>query len=263
MKRFDLAIFEADELVYKFTAAATTHIEVEPLGLATYTTPVRAVVRDIERYVREVTNRLNASQAALAFSCPASEGFRRRIFPKYKSNRASLKPAGYPHVRAYLEQIFPSSELPWLEADDVLGMREGRVIAVSEDKDLLTTPGFLYRREEVLNVTEEQADYEFLLQTLTGDSTDGYPGCPKVGEVAARKLLDKADDLAGRWVEVVRAYEKQGLTAGDAVVQARCARILRAGEYNAERQTPILWTPPALEAPDPASPAEKPLPAAH
>jgi len=45
------------------------------------------------------------------------------------------------------------------------------------------------------------------------------------------------------WEAVVAQYEKQNLSAQDALLQARLARICRASDYNFERQRPILWHP--------------------
>jgi len=43
------------------------------------------------------------------------------------------------------------------------------------------------------------------------------------------------------WPVVVAAFEKQGLTEDDALVQARLARILRPNDYDGESIT--LWQP--------------------
>jgi DNA polymerase-1 len=43
---------------------------------------------------------------------------------------------------------------------------------------------------------------------------------------------------------VVPAYEAKGLTADDALVQARVSKILQHTDYNFTRKEPILWTPP-------------------
>lgn len=47
------------------------------------------------------------------------------------------------------------------------------------------------------------------------------------------------------WERIVRTYEAKGLTEEDALVQARCAFILRHGHYEDDRV--IHWTPPAPE----------------
>ena len=94
-----------------------------------------------------------------------------------------------------------------------------------------------------------------MVQTLTGDQTDGYKGCPAVGSVTAAKILQKAIDEGTPWANeedlmrlywkhVVMAYIKAGLNEEVAIQQARLARILRHGEY--ENGKVQLWNPPAL-----------------
>jgi DNA polymerase-1 len=72
-----------------------------------------------------------------------------------------------------------------------------------------------------------------MYQTLVGDTSDGYPGCPGIGPVKAEKVLG----MPPNWQDVVGAYRAAKLTEADALVQARVARILRYGE------TPGTWTP--------------------
>jgi len=78
-----------------------------------------------------------------------------------------------------------------------------------------------------------------LLQALTGDSVDGYPGCPGIGPKRAERLLNKETS----WETVVAAYAKEGLDEEYALAQARVARILRWDEYNIKKEEVILWTP--------------------
>lgn len=185
-------------------------------------------------------------------------------------------------------------EFDGLEADDVLGIAsthptffKGEKIIVSNDKDMYTIPGLFLNylkamealkaddapgtlADHVEEVTEERADYEHMLQTLMGDSADGYPGIPGIGPVKAREYLDssttfkrvereitrgkrkgeievtyepgeKTDDI---WKVVVSAYEANGLTEGDALTTARLARILRAEDWGGkEKRIRKLWVP--------------------
>ena len=91
-------------------------------------------------------------------------------------------------LKQWISESYDTIIWPRLEADDVLGIlgsvkakKGSRVVIDSEDKDLLTVPSSLLRRGVVTKVTKEQADYTHLFQTLTGDTTDGYKGCPGVG----------------------------------------------------------------------------------
>lgn len=178
------------------------------------------------------------------------ENWRKTLFPSYKANRKSKrKPLVYPVLREYLKEVYTCAIEEKLEADDVLGLlatgfdpKVKDTIIISEDKDLKTIPGKLYnpnREEEgIQEISEEEADYNHLTQALTGDSTDGYSGCPSVGPKTAQKILQEKT-----WEEVVEAYRKQGLDEECALTQARLARILRNGEYNRTTKEVKLWKP--------------------
>ena len=127
---------------------------------------------------------------------------------------------------------------------------DGERIIVSIDKDLRGIPGKLVRNLDdeplvVEEITEAQADYFHMFQTLTGDATDGYGGCPGIGPVKAEKALEPVkDDLAAMWQTVVALYQKAGLSEGVALTTARVARICRNTDYNFKEKTVRLWQPP-------------------
>jgi DNA polymerase-1 len=179
--------------------------------------------------------------------------YRAGIFPAYKANRKKeSKVAGWPALVASVEQLAQASgweiaRLANVEADDVLGILAGPDdVIVSIDKDLLTVPGNHYRGGTPVIQSLHAANLAFFSQALIGDRSDHYPGCPGVGEKGAEKLLADLKTEAAMWATVVGAYQKAGLTAHSALVQARCARILRPGEYDHDRQQPILWQPPVI-----------------
>ena len=66
-----------------------------------------------------------------------------------------------------------------------------------------------------------------MLQALTGDRTDNYPGV-EVGPVRAQNLLNENPSPAMAWQAIVKAFgdERQAIT------MMRLARILRADDYN-------------------------------
>jgi DNA polymerase-1 len=164
------------------------------------------------------------------------ENFRKQLFPEYKGNREDVrKPIIFNQLVDWLDDAYSCIYYGQLEADDTLGILHTQdpnsdTIIVSEDKDMLTVPGKLYRGGELITVTPEMARYHHMCQTLTGDATDGYPGCPGVGPKTAEKLLQGAPE--GFWGVVVQAYQKPGLTEDDALLNARMAYILQAENWN-------------------------------
>ena len=176
------------------------------------------------------------------------DNFRKGIYPRYKSNRKSTrKPCGFDAMIDWVESEYPHLRKPSLEADDVLGIiatkpdNFGKVIVVSDDKDLKTIPCKLYRpmSDELMEIRPIQADAYFYTQTLTGDPTDGYSGCKGVGAKTAAKILGNRP----AWSSVEQAFIKAGMTRDDAIQQARLARILRWEDWDETKGEPKLWLP--------------------
>tara|TARA_A200000159_G_scaffold66912_2_gene61918 strand:- start:2021 stop:2746 length:726 start_codon:yes stop_codon:yes gene_type:complete len=172
-----------------------------------------------------------------------TKNFRKDVDPTYKANRVDKrKPMLLHHARAYLVNKWNGRIDEGIEADDtlgILGSSDDSYMIWSIDKDLMTIPAHHWKDGEVVTVSQEEADYWFYYQTLVGDSTDNYKGCPSIGDKKARAMLDK--DCS--WQTVVTAFEKAGLSETVAVEQARLARILRNGEYNFKTKEVSLWEP--------------------
>ncbi len=207
------------------------------------------------------------------------DNFRKDLLPSYKGNRNPReKPFCLTALRAHILAEHKTYQRPGLEADDVLGIlatsarifpKDTRRVIVSVDKDMLSIPGEYYNSKlDILYATApEEAAYRHCFQTLTGDPTDGYHGCPKVGPRKAERILDGLTGYAELWPAVVAAFENAGLTEADALVQARMARILHASDYDFQAKKVRLWEPPNLTqkaAPRPATtakPGKRPTPA--
>lgn len=210
-----------------------------------------------------------ADNVVFALSDPDAN-FRLGFWPTYKGNRKDTrKPILHSRMREVVQEKYKTYLKPTLEADDTIGILAtsqrlipGEKVIISDDKDFNTIacPRAKFRKDKKTGQLETHdpslldADHWFMKQTLSGDMTDYYPGCPKIGPVKADKLI--ADSLVyagcdGRWIEnfwptVVKTYEEKGLDEAYALTQARCARILRVFDFNFETQEPILWTPTSL-----------------
>lgn len=193
-------------------------------------------------------------EKTLRFAFTGSENFRRTLYPDYKKKRGGRKPLCFSALKQRIHENFDCHTEQTLEADDLMGIWatsgdfENPVI-VSQDKDMLTIPTTLWREGSLVVSGRGDADYYWMKQTLTGDTSDGYPGCPGYGPVSAEKLLDNFTALDGgflldeAWKAVVQQYVKKGLTEDDALVQAQLARILRSGDWDVEKREVNLWTP--------------------
>lgn len=183
----------------------------------------------------------------VTFCFSAHMNFRHHILPTYKANRVGKrKPVGYKALVSWVKEEYDSVTRATLEADDCMGILattptyRDNCIIISGDKDLLCIPGYHWDfiRKEYSYSSDEDAMRHFYMQTLMGDSTDGYSGCPKVGKVTAKRILDK--DCS--WDAVKEAYEKAGLSEDVALTQARVAKILTIDDIDKEGNV-ILWKP--------------------
>lgn len=254
-------IIDGDIVAYKAASAVEVPInwgDVEDVGVDMWTLhafpedAIAKITSELERYVET----LGADQMIVALT--DKDNFRKSISEDYKSNRKNTrKPMVLPAMREFLTENYNCFIRPGLEADDVIGILmtnknlfPGEKISVSVDKDFKTIPGKHYNMnsKEIYEVDEAEANYWHLHQTLTGDKTDGYSGCPGVGPVSADKILDPylqaEKSYPEIWEDVLTAFDKKGLDKYFAIMQARLARILRSEDYNFKTKKPILWEPP-------------------
>jgi len=170
-----------------------------------------------------------------------THNYRKEVAPYYKENRTKVrKPMLLKFAKDYLFEKYNGKIEDVLEADDLLGIlgsSSDEYVIWSEDKDLRTIPAMHLIDGKVVEIAEEEADYNFLYQTLVGDTTDNYKGCPSIGDKKARKILDNECT----WDAVKSAFAKQNLSEFVALENARLARILRDGEYNFETKEVKLW----------------------
>lgn len=239
------ALIDADIVVYQSCAFVERPIQWEG-DWWTLHSDGREAKELIDVTVAEIVEATSATKVTLCFS--SSNNWRMGVLPDYKANRASTrKPLCYRDAVDYCVSKYTTLALPRLEADDVIGITATRpkvkdsYIIVSEDKDFQSIPGTLYnpKTNVFMKVTKEAADRFHLYQTLVGDSTDNYKGCPGIGPVKAEKILDGGCN----WDSVLKTYLGAGLTEQDALTQARVARILRHGEYDRAKARVHLWKP--------------------
>lgn len=237
---------DADIMLYQ--AASSAEHEIDWGGdLHTLHTNLKEAKDIFMAQLEQVVSDTGVKKAVFCLS-DHHHNFRKDVFPDYKSGRKKTrKPTGYLKLVQWLEDNHTSVRKPSIEADDICGILAtktdniGKCIIVSNDKDLMTIPGQLYRpmNKEMLSISEEDADRYFLTQVLTGDATDSYKGVPGVGPKKAETILGQRPS----WGAVEQAYIKAGMTRDDAIQQARLARILRWSDWDEEKGEVILWTP--------------------
>jgi len=240
-------LIDADVLAFEASVIAEESIEWKEEMWTVHADMALAKARIVNR-VEEFKNKLQADDIVMALTDRAN--YRRILNPDYKSNRSKSRlPIILKQVKKWIIEEMDGQLWPNLEADDVISIlatdkkMDEETIIVSIDKDFKSVPGIYYdfNKDETHHVSQEDADRYHLIQTLTGDATDGYSGVPKVGAVTAKRLLEKE---GYDWDVVKKCYEDVGMTENDALMNAWMARLLQADNYCFRTNTiKKLWTP--------------------
>lgn len=255
-----IALIDADILAYQAAATSEKAIKWDD-DIWTLHSFESEAQQHFANMVTTITEKSGCDTHVLCWT--HSDNWRKDVLPSYKSNRvATRKPLVLSEIRKWGQENYESRIIPSLEGDDILGLMatdptmKNKVIICTIDKDLKTIPGnhYNFAKDELFTVSLHEADLYHMSQTLTGDATDGYKGCPGIGAVTAKKILDAAIEEGSLWADqkqlnglfweaVVKTYAKAGLGEEEALVQARVARILRFGEYAFKQQKVKLWNP--------------------
>jgi len=154
----------------------------------------------------------------VAVCCDIGPSFRRQLDPRYKAHRKA-KEAPLFHQMERARQILRSDGLPvWavdgFEADDLIATAavravmddpETHVVIVTLDKDLLQLVGDRIVVKSAKDGSVLDAQLKFGVKpaqvrdylTLVGDAADNIPGCAKVGEKTAARLLKEFGSIEG------------------------------------------------------------------
>ena len=238
--------FDADITLFRAATAAETEVDWGD-DIWTLYTDLNDAKQAFENQINHVMKTLGVEDYVCCLS-DHSRNFRKEVDPTYKSNRkGTRKPVGYVALCSWVEENFRTFRKSGLEADDCLGIlatkpeNVGKCIMVSDDKDLKTVNGLLYRPTsgEKMEISLQEADYNFFTQVLTGDPTDGYKGVHGIGPKKAQAILGSRPT----WENVKQAFLKANMTEEQAIQQARLARILRWSDWNDKKKEIRLWTP--------------------
>jgi DNA polymerase-1 len=205
-----LFLLDAYALIYRSYYALIRTPRVNSKGFNT--SAIMGFVNTLE----EVLKKENPTHIGVAFD-PPGPTFRHKAFEEYKAQREETPeviresvPIIKDIIRAY---NIPILEVPYYEADDVIGTiakktsGEYEVFMMTPDKDyaqLVDKNIFIYKPKygsndfEVLGIPEILKKYGLTnplqmidLLGLMGDKSDNIPGCPGVGEVIAKKLINE------------------------------------------------------------------------
>lgn len=119
----------------------------------------------------------------------------------------------------FLRKEFPNAIwgfMPWAEADDLIsilatthGIEDCDILSV--DKDLLQIGSSMTHPisgEHFPALNPDQIQEWIMYQWLVGDSTDGIHGCPGIGDVKAKAIINGLKDLDDTWSVVEGVYHQ-------------------------------------------------------
>ena len=156
----------------------------------------------------------------------------------YKGKRPP-KPKYLPETRDQLVERWGAEVVEGQEADDAIGIKatelDGDCTIVSIDKDLLMIPGTHYNfvKKEWTEVSQEQGDYFFYKQLLTGDQVDNIQGVPGIGPKKAERAYEECTTVKEMYTKALEMYK------GDTDSLLENARLLWLRRYEGE-----MWEPP-------------------
>lgn len=189
---------------------------------------------------------INARKGTDLFMCawdPPGDTFRHDLWPLYKQDRVA--PLEIVAQRSYTYRLTEAFGLsvtkPGVEADDVIASvatqlnGKARVNIVSVDKDMMqlvddSNPTLIWHPVDKEYKTEKHVVEKFGVppklvpdvQALMGDSTDGYPGLPKIGGKTAAKIISthgplelvyqQLDKLPAKLAETLAANKDNAFT---------------------------------------------------
>ena len=224
-----VALIDADTIIFKI---AITHqddfswdSEAEDDSYFDYNLAVRTLNTELNKLLEKV------KCDAYEFHLTGSNNFRHEL-GDYKQNRKDkVLPIGLQPLRQYAMENLAAIMAEGMEADDVVvhlkNTYPDKYVLCAIDKDVLyqsVGKHYNYNTEETVRVTEEEANQYMYFQVLTGDATDGYKGCHRVGKVKAKKALDEAPRHLYERV-VAELYKKAGHDYGYMLSQYRMASM--------------------------------------
>ena len=163
--------------------------------------------------------------------------FRKDIYPKYKANRPQLeekvrKKLNFAHT--YMREKWSAVEATGMEADDLVSIwayeareMEEPYVIVGIDKDLRQIPGnhYNFKKMEHDFVDDDMANYNLMVQCLTGDTGDNIPGIRGIGPKKAQGILQGVP-MDRRWDRVRAAYRKH--SGGDPNLSHRLLSMIKS-----------------------------------
>lgn len=183
----------------------------------------------------------------------------------YKGNRdPENRPYHYDAIREYIRKYWDTSTSRNCEADDLISIiaeqartQHRDAVIVSIDKDLDQIPGFHYNpiKKVFYSQDRDSALLYFYQQALSGDPTDNIPGCYKIGEMKAEKIISEhASEFQGidleaeksLWSRIEAEYAASTYRPGCPYSDGYVAALETARLVYIQKAPRELWSSPGM-----------------
>lgn len=152
------------------------------------------------------------------YAVKGKDNFRKELSSDYKSKRPELdegikKRLNFLHAHALNKGAVASTGM---EADDLVSIwayeareKDEQYVICGIDKDLLQIPGnhYNYNKNTWTFIDDNIANYNLMIQCLTGDTTDNIKGIKGIGPKKAAAILKDIINPADRWERVIKEWE--------------------------------------------------------
>ncbi len=181
----------------------TAHIDGDipcySIGFVTEEEPLRFALNTVNRFIKNIKKNTGAEDVRIFLT--GDGNFRETIatVKPYKGNRADkAKPKWWKDIRDYLVVERGAEVFHGIEADDALGLEQTEntvLCTLDKDLDMIAGRHYNWKKDQLYDVLQENADRFFMEQWLAGDSTDNIVGIPRVGLPTAKKYLSDCTSI--------------------------------------------------------------------
>jgi len=210
-----ILLVDADSLIF-----ASCYRKRESPDAEKYYTDIAEARNKFDEQYMAIVNHLEEMYSVdkvLTFS--GSKGnFRKILNTKYKANRKKQElPPLLHEMHAYVKSQYDSIYGFGIETDDLVAsywakltkeLGRDEVMIVSIDKDYRQFPAkiynYHYKHKEILNITEDEALYNFYEQMIVGDTADNVNFFKGKGKRFAERYFD---DCATKYQYTKKLYE--------------------------------------------------------
>ena len=236
-----LALIDADSIFFK--------IAYRPAGKMKIRREYDKFIKGIELAIRNnLMDPFGDEELKLLIAVKGKGNFRKDLYPEYKAKRPDLDE----EIRERLNYVYQHSVKKGavaadnMEADDLVSIwaaearkEDAKYVVCGIDKDLKQIEGnhYNYGKDTFDYVDSDTANYNLMVQCLTGDNTDNIPGIKGIGPAKAKRILEGIPSDR-RWNRIRAAW--RGHNAGDPRLSFRLLKMLESFEEFEDVQKEII-----------------------